>query len=168
MIRYICPTCQSSLESPVSQVGQKVACPKCHQRLQIPNPITKTILAPLAPPLAPARRSEPKPHAVYVSVRCHDCDCIIAEGESFRRKLETRGLGSGWIVFLLVLLGPIWLLTGLLIGSKSKKVSFCIWCNTERDKRKKRRDLTTNLVIAVLIYILSACLLVILFMFLTN
>jgi DNA-directed RNA polymerase subunit RPC12/RpoP len=52
MVRYTCPRCKESLESPVSFAGQKLNCPKCNQRLQIPQPSTpappavnKTILA---------------------------------------------------------------------------------------------------------------------------
>lgn len=67
MIRYTCPRCKKSLESPASFAGQKLNCPGCNQRLQIPQPSTppspppnKTILAmeepaasdgsPLSPP----------------------------------------------------------------------------------------------------------------------
>ena len=52
MIRYNCPRCKKSLESPVSFAGQKLNCPDCNQRLQIPQPpsppappVNKTILA---------------------------------------------------------------------------------------------------------------------------
>lgn len=52
MIRYTCPRCSKSLESPVSFAGQKLNCPDCGQRLQIPQPSTpppppvnKTVLA---------------------------------------------------------------------------------------------------------------------------
>lgn len=66
MIRYNCPRCKKSLESPASFAGQKLNCPDCNQRLQIPQPSTpssppvnKTILAkeePAAglPPPAPS------------------------------------------------------------------------------------------------------------------
>lgn len=53
MIRYICPRCKKSMESPTSFAGQKLNCPDCNQRLQIPQPskppvapaVNKTILA---------------------------------------------------------------------------------------------------------------------------
>lgn len=67
MIRYTCPRCKRSLESPASFAGQKLNCPGCDQRLQIPLPSTppaaavnKTMLATeerpvtaTAPPPAP-------------------------------------------------------------------------------------------------------------------
>src|SRR5262249_13124424 len=68
MIRYNCPRCKKSLESPASFAGQKLNCPECNQRLQIPKPaappppplpLNKTILAgedahaPAPPPPAP-------------------------------------------------------------------------------------------------------------------
>jgi len=63
MIRYNCPRCKKSLESPASFAGQKLACPECGQRLQIPQPsapapppLNKTILAveETAAPVPPA------------------------------------------------------------------------------------------------------------------
>jgi DNA-directed RNA polymerase subunit RPC12/RpoP len=71
MIRYSCPRCKKSLESPASLAGQKLHCPDCNQRLQIPQPSTppppavnKTMLAveetrvPVAPP--PGRTAQGK------------------------------------------------------------------------------------------------------------
>lgn len=52
LIRYTCPRCRKSLQSPASMGGQKLSCPGCGQRLQIPSPpqppmprLDKTILA---------------------------------------------------------------------------------------------------------------------------
>jgi DNA-directed RNA polymerase subunit RPC12/RpoP len=72
MIRYSCPRCNRSLESPVSFAGQKLNCPDCNQRLQIPKPsaapagpsLNKTMLAPeeLRPPVptpVASARSQP-------------------------------------------------------------------------------------------------------------
>jgi DNA-directed RNA polymerase subunit RPC12/RpoP len=48
-IRYSCPKCKKSLTSPPSAAGQKLNCPGCGQRLQIPQPAAppqnKTMLA---------------------------------------------------------------------------------------------------------------------------
>jgi DNA-directed RNA polymerase subunit RPC12/RpoP len=38
MVRYSCPRCKKSLESPVSLAGQKFNCTGCGQRIQIPQP----------------------------------------------------------------------------------------------------------------------------------
>jgi DNA-directed RNA polymerase subunit RPC12/RpoP len=52
MVRYKCPRCKKSLESPASFAGQKLNCPDCKQRIQIPPPkvadsplVNKTMLA---------------------------------------------------------------------------------------------------------------------------
>ena len=45
-IRYSCPRCKRSMESPRSMTGEKLNCPGCGQRLQVPPPP-----APPAPPL---------------------------------------------------------------------------------------------------------------------
>lgn len=37
-IHYCCPRCQKPLESPTHLAGQKLNCPDCGQRLQIPQP----------------------------------------------------------------------------------------------------------------------------------
>src|SRR4051812_26755184 len=60
MIRFACPACHAVMSAPPAKVGSKVACLKCGQRLQIPPPPTKTVLAmPLPPkePPAPAREA---------------------------------------------------------------------------------------------------------------
>ncbi|MGH7172770.1 MAG: hypothetical protein ACRELG_21010 [Gemmataceae bacterium] len=67
MIRFTCPTCKTVLQSPGPTAGNKVACPKCGQRLLVPNPVkpaagNKTTLgaAPKAGgplPFAPPRRN---------------------------------------------------------------------------------------------------------------
>jgi DNA-directed RNA polymerase subunit RPC12/RpoP len=52
-VRFRCPRCTKSLESPVHLAGQKVNCPDCGQRLQIPRTadpqpaasVNKTLLA---------------------------------------------------------------------------------------------------------------------------
>lgn len=70
MIRYSCPRCKKTLESPASFAGQKLNCPDCNQRLQIPQPSTphptpalnKTILATVEPSAAAtARTPQPSP-----------------------------------------------------------------------------------------------------------
>ena len=86
MIRYTCPRCKKSLESPASFAGQKLNCPDCNRRLQLPRPsasppqpLNKTILAaeeaPQAaapPPAARAPRPPlpppPAPAALYKAV----------------------------------------------------------------------------------------------------
>jgi hypothetical protein len=46
MIRFSCPTCKKVLQGTAQQGGQKIACPGCGQRLQIPTPrLDKTVLA---------------------------------------------------------------------------------------------------------------------------
>lgn len=76
MIRYNCPRCKKSLESPASYAGQKLNCPDCGQRLQIPQPSTpppapavnKTILA-LEEPAARTPRPSPPPVPPVPSVK---------------------------------------------------------------------------------------------------
>src|SRR5262245_66152130 len=50
MIQFSCPKCQSVLSATEQQAGIKVACPKCGQRLQVPQPQpNKTVLGHLMP-----------------------------------------------------------------------------------------------------------------------
>jgi DNA-directed RNA polymerase subunit RPC12/RpoP len=93
MIRYTCPRCKKSLESPVSFAGQKLNCPGCNQRLQIPQPSTpapppvnKTILAteesavtaPLPVPTPPPQPTSPP------AVRPLDTLAVVDESPSKR------------------------------------------------------------------------------------
>jgi len=54
MICFSCPTCKFVLQSPAQDAGNKIECPKCGQRLLIPNPAkpaasNKTVLGSLLP-----------------------------------------------------------------------------------------------------------------------
>ncbi len=61
MIRFMCPRCKAVLEQPDNAAGQKMACPACNQRLQVPLPAeNKTVLGSAvenAPPLSAAAGS---------------------------------------------------------------------------------------------------------------
>jgi predicted Zn finger-like uncharacterized protein len=63
-IHYGCPRCSKPLESPAHMAGQKVNCPDCGQRLQIPQPpgpppsIPVRVVAPPPPPAPPAPAKE--------------------------------------------------------------------------------------------------------------
>jgi DNA-directed RNA polymerase subunit RPC12/RpoP len=64
MIRYNCPRCQESLESPASFAGHKLNCPKCQQRMQIPQPSTPALPPPNKTMLAQESQAEPPPPSV--------------------------------------------------------------------------------------------------------
>jgi DNA-directed RNA polymerase subunit RPC12/RpoP len=63
-IRYSCPRCRKSLESPAHAAGQKINCPDCGRRLQIPQTPTPTasvpvrIIASTPPPAPPPVKEE--------------------------------------------------------------------------------------------------------------
>jgi DNA-directed RNA polymerase subunit RPC12/RpoP len=90
-VRYTCPRCKASLESPTSEAGSKKPCPSCGQRLQVPAPpashvpmpsVNKTVLGVSEPaPIAetPDSRNEfivpelvPE-EAPRARVRCLEC-----------------------------------------------------------------------------------------------
>jgi lipopolysaccharide-induced tumor necrosis factor-alpha factor len=66
-IRYSCPRCAKALEAPRGMGGQKLNCPGCGQRLQIPQPpaapppLNKTILAVESQVAARPSQSGPTP-----------------------------------------------------------------------------------------------------------
>jgi hypothetical protein len=50
VIRFSCPRCNAVLRASDRRAGDKIPCPKCRQRLQIPGPPrNKTVLAPVVP-----------------------------------------------------------------------------------------------------------------------
>lgn len=88
MIRFGCPTCRSVLESPERKAGDKIACPKCGQRLQVPAPPrNKTVLGTIFPepsgqfrPVDPPVR-DPQPQATVansVSLTCPTCKAVLS------------------------------------------------------------------------------------------
>jgi hypothetical protein len=84
-IRYSCPRCKRSLESPVSFAGQKLNCPGCNQRLQIPQPstpapppINKTVLA------TEEQAGAPSPPAPPAAVRPLDTLAVVEEAPAKR------------------------------------------------------------------------------------
>jgi DNA-directed RNA polymerase subunit RPC12/RpoP len=54
MIAFRCPSCQMSLQAKPTEAGQKINCPSCGQRLQVPGrpPVNRTVLGELAPELS--------------------------------------------------------------------------------------------------------------------
>jgi DNA-directed RNA polymerase subunit RPC12/RpoP len=55
MIQFACPRCQKVLQAEESATGNKVDCPGCGQRLQVPAPaLNKTLLGTLIPESPPA------------------------------------------------------------------------------------------------------------------
>lgn len=73
MLRFLCPSCQSSLQVPESTAGKKGSCPRCGQRLQVPMPPrNRTVLGVLpdattsyATPSLPTPTASPPPLAEY-------------------------------------------------------------------------------------------------------
>jgi S1-C subfamily serine protease len=54
MFQFACPRCQNLLTATREQVGTKLPCPKCHQRLQVPvGDLNKTVLGKVVAPQAP-------------------------------------------------------------------------------------------------------------------
>src|SRR5262249_27893432 len=54
MIQFACPRCQKVLQAEESATGNKVDCPGCGQRLQVPPPaLNKTVLGSLMPESPP-------------------------------------------------------------------------------------------------------------------
>jgi formylglycine-generating enzyme required for sulfatase activity len=49
-IRFACPVCMTAMKAPAQNAGQKLNCPTCGQRIQIPLPPRGTILAVSLPP----------------------------------------------------------------------------------------------------------------------
>jgi hypothetical protein len=73
LIRFSCPRCKSILETPDHRAGDKVECPKCQQRLQVPvPPRTQTVLAHLissTPDPAPLKTGPVFPQAEPVNTQ---------------------------------------------------------------------------------------------------
>jgi DNA-directed RNA polymerase subunit RPC12/RpoP len=84
-IHYRCPRCVKPLESPVAMAGQKLNCPDCGQRIQVPQPTA----APAAPsPAAPGLDEsipevlpvvEPAPRQSSRRETCLECGVDVSQ-----------------------------------------------------------------------------------------
>lgn len=80
-VNYRCPKCHKALESPARLAGQKLNCPDCGQRLQVPQPTAPWAASvPTAPPptvtlAAPPAVAAPAPTPVIAARResCLEC-----------------------------------------------------------------------------------------------
>lgn len=153
-VRFACPVCNTVMRMPSSKVGKKGNCPKCGQRLEIPQPPPQgTILAsPLpsdpairaaVPPLpAPPPVQPPPARAAFVD--SEDVE-VMPEAMPIRvRRDEPPGFRcpfchtaamplvkkkmstTGWVVFVVLLICcfPLCLL-GLLIKEDYRQCSQC-------------------------------------------
>jgi hypothetical protein len=102
----MCPRCKSVLESPEQKAGDKVSCPKCQQRLQVPGlPRDKTILAPPVP--SPSSPSSPiPPQAIPV---------VLEEIPNPSRRKKMAMLVCACVVFLTLICG--WLVGRGIFGT---------------------------------------------------
>lgn len=121
--RFYCPTCRGAVDAARNAVGQKMPCPHCGQRLQVPQlPPNKTVLGSLTRPVdalpaikpAPAALSPPTPPADDYAPQRHGyrrwrggaCPCC---GSAKRPEVREEISQEGWIVFaiLLVVFFPV-------------------------------------------------------------
>ncbi|MHB1423152.1 MAG: TFIIB-type zinc ribbon-containing protein [Gemmataceae bacterium] len=111
MIRFACPTCKAALQAPAQTAGDKVACPKCGQRVLIPNPVKPA--ASNLPPIQAQHKpstSQPEPSLPICPKEVQDMERKpFVEKRRKRRAGGTRP-GSGCfmvIAFLLIAVGCI-------------------------------------------------------------
>src|SRR5947209_4711867 len=83
MIRFGCPACKTVLSTPPEQAGTKVGCPRCGQRLLVPQPpqpnksLPGALLPPEGKPLAPHPAAaatvvpQPNPWFLLREDQCH-------------------------------------------------------------------------------------------------
>ena len=89
MIRFRCPSCKSILEAAPKKAGEKVACLKCGQRLQIPSPPNKTVLGEALPASSPMpATTQLRAGATPALGNCRAC------GSPFSK---TDEVGGGWV-----------------------------------------------------------------------
>lgn len=107
MIRFACPVCNAIIRATVEQVGTKMPCPKCSQRLAIPSPATnKTVVGNLIPEKTAA--PIPAPPATPVLPVAKPIGNPSVTTSSFRRPSRRQALlaaGIGGSFVLLVWIG---------------------------------------------------------------
>jgi DNA-directed RNA polymerase subunit M/transcription elongation factor TFIIS len=104
MIRFQCPTCQSTLECSEERAGDKIACLKCRQRILIPSPMRNaTVLGTLLPPKSvrqPPVQQRDAPAAESADVPIEDCllcnAALSVPPEQTGRWIECPNCGEGF------------------------------------------------------------------------
>lgn len=79
MIAFTCPACKSAVQRHDQEVGTKVSCPSCGQRLQVPKPSqdSPTLMGvPLPEPLAAPKTASDHPAKIIRCV-CPQCQAVI-------------------------------------------------------------------------------------------
>lgn len=100
--RFACPSCNAVLESPLSDAGTKINCPRCNQRILVPPPAhTKTVLGTALSPgqaTSPALEAAEDPawQTLRAEVRSASSG-VFSEPAGKRRALDIAGR-----------LGPVW------------------------------------------------------------
>lgn len=100
MINFSCPICKTAIEVSPSQIGTKIPCPQCGQRLQVPAPArNKTILGDFKSGETTPARTEP------VGVTSGQTDgapgkpAAWSTKKFFSRKVVVIAAGSGCAFF---------------------------------------------------------------------
>jgi predicted Zn finger-like uncharacterized protein len=134
-IHFACPICRTEYRVDDDRAGKRTECKKCGQRLQVPTPERKTVLAELLPaptpqpspapsePMPVVRYRQPRPEVaerddddrprrrrrvrrVYVDVGFRCVYCNTSDWPLERSKVSTAGWIFFW-VFLLFLCFPL-------------------------------------------------------------
>jgi hypothetical protein len=77
-IHFACPACNATMTAPDGRAGSKGPCPKCGQRLQVPNPVRRTIVGKL---VSVATRRRPAPVVAPVAERVPIVPCPHCQGK---------------------------------------------------------------------------------------
>jgi hypothetical protein len=115
LIDFLCPTCKTGLRAAPEHAGAEVDCPKCSQRIQIPEPIkttNKTVLGLVTEGTnaqATAVEAIVDPTIDHFGRRVFNCPyCHSSYPPYFKNQLSTGGIVAVILIFLLVLPGAIW------------------------------------------------------------
>jgi hypothetical protein len=92
MIDFACPACNAAMSHNIA--GNKIPCPQCGQRVQVPAPVgNKTKLGVLPAPVQQVPIEIPVPD--QPTTRCWECGTAIRVSEAVR-EFVIVGYSSGW------------------------------------------------------------------------
>lgn len=112
MISFVCPLCGHQVTAAPEEAGQRITCPMCNFKVEVPRPVVVPLRPKPPPPLPPPPVVEtpPPPAPAAADEESFESlpEFVFAENESLE-ELPRRGIDWRVVVGVVGILAVIWL-----------------------------------------------------------